>query len=441
MGDNAKRSFRWLAFVLVPGAVLTSLVILLLPVFFGRNGPDEFAGSTLSPEEMKQLLSERHERYWKEWLDEHHPSPLSPEAVQTVSREMYAKRLENARARYALSIALPADATREGFQKWQSTARAKLMALLFGDRRPDVGEVEVNAVPPDKPLDVFVHTSFRRYGLRAIVFHSRPRRRVRALVAVPSGLAEGERRPAIVALPGHFGTPEGLFALDELSTAGGTDPGAYMYAYGHVLANAGYVVVAPDTGYCPFLCKNVKEDELPDGWAWDGMRVADALASVTVTAQLPEVDPERIGCFGHSLGGEVAMFLGALDERVKATVISGYLSTYHPDQGCKCRLVPDLESFLRYADVCALVAPRSLLDIEGIADRGEPARHEALGVRYAFSVAGVPNRFVQIVHDGAHTFYAGPEVLEFLDEALENGDNRDDGSDLTVQSEKSKAGI
>jgi len=398
-------------------------------------GPDEHVVSPMPQEEMKRFLSERHERYWREWLEEHYPSPLPSEKVEPLSRETYAKRLEEMRRRYSLSIALPADLTQEGFDDWQAKARDKLETLLFGDRPPDSAGIAVETRPRNELLELFVHTSFRRYGLRSITFSVHPQREVRALVAVPADLAEGERRAAIVALPGHFGIPESIFALDALSIQGQTDPGAYMYAYGHVLANAGYVVVAPDTGYCPFLCKNVKEEDLPAGWTWDGMRVADAMGAVTAATMLPEVDPERIGCYGHSLGGEVAMFLGALDERVKVSVICGYLSTYHPEEGCRCHIVPQLESFLRYADVCALVAPRHLLDIEGIADRGKAAREEGVDVRYAFGVAGAPERFGQIIHDGAHAFYAGPEVLEFLDGALEKQDNRGGGSASVAESE------
>src|SRR5262249_53566954 len=35
---------------------------------------------------------------------------------------------------------------------------------------------------------------------------------------------------------------------------------------------------------------------------------------------LPEVDPERIGCIGHSLGGCNSMFTAAFDTRIKALV-------------------------------------------------------------------------------------------------------------------------
>src|ERR1700694_857399 len=47
---------------------------------------------------------------------------------------------------------------------------------------------------------------------------------------------------------------------------------------------------------------------------WDNIRAVDLLQS------LAEVDPERIGCIGHSLGGHNTMFTGAFDQRIKALV-------------------------------------------------------------------------------------------------------------------------
>ena len=49
---------------------------------------------------------------------------------------------------------------------------------------------------------------------------------------------------------------------------------------------------------------------------WDMQRGLDYLAS------RPEVNPSSLGCIGHSLGGQQALFLAALDERVRAAVSS-----------------------------------------------------------------------------------------------------------------------
>src|SRR5262249_32815573 len=44
---------------------------------------------------------------------------------------------------------------------------------------------------------------------------------------------------------------------------------------------------------------------------WNHMRAVDLLQS------LPEVDPNRIGVMGHSLGGPNSMFVAGFDERIK----------------------------------------------------------------------------------------------------------------------------
>ncbi|MGH9451471.1 MAG: SUMF1/EgtB/PvdO family nonheme iron enzyme [Terriglobia bacterium] len=51
-------------------------------------------------------------------------------------------------------------------------------------------------------------------------------------------------------------------------------------------------------------------------WVWDAHRVVDYLYT------LPEVDRERIGIIGHSMGGKMALYAGAFDERIRAVVAS-----------------------------------------------------------------------------------------------------------------------
>src|SRR5690606_33478143 len=80
------------------------------------------------------------------------------------------------------------------------------------------------------------------------------------------------------------------------------------------LAERGYVTLAPDyvqmgeatfdpyaNGYISATMKGI----------WIHMRSVDLLQS------LPEVDPQRIGVIGHSLGGHNSMFVAVFDERIK----------------------------------------------------------------------------------------------------------------------------
>jgi dienelactone hydrolase len=89
--------------------------------------------------------------------------------------------------------------------------------------------------------------------------------------------------------------------------------------YGDELARKGYITLSPDyvnmgdyaidvyaRGYASASMKGI----------WNHMRCVDLLQS------LPMVDPERIGCIGHSLGGHNTLFLGVFDPRVKVLATS-----------------------------------------------------------------------------------------------------------------------
>ncbi len=132
--------------------------------------------------------------------------------------------------------------------------------------------------------------------------------RVPAYLFLPKG--GKKRKPAVLCLHQTTGIgkgePAGLGGLPNLH-------------YARELAERGYVTLAPD--YPNF--GEYAFDPYARGYAsgsmkaiWNNMRAIDLLQS------LPEVDQERIGCIGHSLGGHNTMFTGAFDARIKALVSS-----------------------------------------------------------------------------------------------------------------------
>lgn len=58
--------------------------------------------------------------------------------------------------------------------------------------------------------------------------------------------------------------------------------------------------------------------------SWCGMTrmIFDAIRAADFVCSLPNVDTNRIGCIGHSLGGKVALYAPAFDERYKVSVSS-----------------------------------------------------------------------------------------------------------------------
>jgi len=58
------------------------------------------------------------------------------------------------------------------------------------------------------------------------------------------------------------------------------------------------------------------------GWTGMTRMIFDAIRAADFVESLPQVDKQRIGCLGHSLGAKVALFAPAFDERYKASVSS-----------------------------------------------------------------------------------------------------------------------
>ena len=169
---------------------------------------------------------------------------------------------------------------------------------------------------PEKlaPLDWKVLEEFPEEGYvrKKIEFQAEPGDRVPAWLLVPDAPAGGEatKRPAMLCL--HQTVAIGK---DEPAGLGGK-PDLW---YARELAQRGYVAIAPD--YPNF--GEYRRDVYKMGYAsasmkaiWNNKRAVDLLAS------LPEVDPERIGVIGHSLGGHNAIFTALFEPRLKVVVSS-----------------------------------------------------------------------------------------------------------------------
>ncbi|MBI2301305.1 MAG: alpha/beta fold hydrolase [Armatimonadetes bacterium] len=133
----------------------------------------------------------------------------------------------------------------------------------------------------------------------------------------------GDRVPAFLFLPKSAGKHAAVLCLHQTIQIGKGEPaglgGSANLHYALELAERGFVTLAPD--YPNF--GDYQVDAYALGYAsatmkgiWNHQRALDLLQS------LPEVDPERIGCIGHSLGGHNTLYLAAFDERVKIAVTS-----------------------------------------------------------------------------------------------------------------------
>src|SRR5574341_2142285 len=100
---------------------------------------------------------------------------------------------------------------------------------------------------------------------------------------------------------------------------------------------------------------------------WDLQRALDYL----VTRR--EVDSRRLGCLGHSLGGQEALFLCAVDRRIAAGASSCGFSSYQAifNGAILHNFAAYVPGLLRYGDlarVLGVVAPRLFLVLAGAED-------------------------------------------------------------------------
>ena len=142
----------------------------------------------------------------------------------------------------------------------------------------------------------------------------------------------GDRVPAWLLLPrteavadAAPATGPAMLCLHQTTGIGKGEPaglgGLPNLHYAHELAERGFVCLVPDYpsfGDYPYDFKTQGSHYASGSMKaiWNNLRAVDLLQS------LPEVDPDRIGCIGHSLGGHNTLFTAAFDQRIRAAVTS-----------------------------------------------------------------------------------------------------------------------
>jgi dienelactone hydrolase len=169
-------------------------------------------------------------------------------------------------------------------------------------------------------------------------------------------------------------------------------------AYGFELVKLGFVVLAPDAAkigerYDPGLrkqwqCAHDRPSQekccCASGGSWGQPRwrpVFDAKRAVTVLQGQAEVDPERIGAIGHSLGADTIIWSLPFEDRLKAVVLSGGGIMKAENQGWMPYAIPYEEMLADIMVKCA-----SVFEFAGTADQihriddpliDDPDRHMA----------------------------------------------------------------
>ena len=262
------------------------------------------------------------------------------------------------------------------------------------------------------PLDVEVleEAETERYLRRRISFVAEPGDRVPAYLLIPKGLK---------------GRTGAMLCLHQTTGIGKGEPaglgGKPTLHYAHELAERGYVCIVPDYpsfGDYPYDFKTQGKDYVSGSMKaiWNNMRAVDLLVS------LPEVNSDRIGCIGHSLGGHNSLFTAAFDQRLKAVVTSCGFTAFHHYYGGKLagwtsdRYMPRIRDVYNndpdrvpfdFYEVLAAICPRSIFINAPLHD----SNFDVAGVRKvvaevgkAYQLVDARDGFVVMYPDSAHDF-------------------------------------
>jgi dienelactone hydrolase len=142
-----------------------------------------------------------------------------------------------------------------------------------------------------------------------------------------------------------------------------------------------------------------------------------------------EVDPERIGCVGLSIGGLRSARLAAADPRIKVTSVTGWMTEFgqqlrnHLFHHTWMVYVPGLHRWLDLPDVAALHAPGPLLLQQCERDLLYPMSGMVGAVeklRRIYAKAGAAERFRGTFYDVPHSFLPAmqDEAFAWLDRWL-----------------------
>lgn len=326
--------------------------------------------------------------------------------------------------------------------EWRSRGRSEVQRTLVFS-------------PKSVPLDLRIHAKERRrgYELRVISFAGSSEYRIPAFLLVPDGKGPF---PGVVALHDHGGYfyhgKEKLVETDDehpaLTAFKRESYGGRSYA--SELARRGFVVLVTDAFYWgerrlqystppqelahrlrgldPQTPEYVKalnrylREHVPElntwlafsGTSWLGIVVHDDRRSLDLLASLPEVDPKRLGCLGLSGGGYRSTYLTGMDSRVRASVITGWMTSlpttldlpYSVHSGLFDAF--GLHASLDHPDVATLAAPDCAIFVQNCArDRlftRAGMEQAAAKIQNVFSELKRTERFRSEFYDVPHQF-------------------------------------
>lgn len=347
------------------------------------------------------------------------------------------------------------------FEQWKTLAKAKIFELL-------------NYYPQEAPLNAkTLNIIDKGYCIQEeIEFNTARNIRVRGSLLLP--VVEG-KHPAVIALHDHggfyyYGREKIVSQQNETQILKNFKDLHYGgRSWADEIVKRGYVVLCIDAFYFGTRKLNIEQvsdvvletipykfngimqntDEYIDvfnkfcfafeallvkhffisGITWPGILFHDDRKCIDYLCTRKEVDKDRIGCCGLSIGGFRAAHLAALDQRIRCSVVAGWMPTYDSLLFNRLRYhtymiyIPNLTYFFDISDVISLTAPNPLLVQQCSRDglyNMQGMQKACLKIREVYKKIGCPERYRYEFYDNGHEFNVNmqEEAFNWLDSWL-----------------------
>lgn len=329
---------------------------------------------------------------------------------------------------------------------WQGTFRKALAERLGLDRLAEIGAScsAAHAVLLEEKQE-------EGYLRRKYVLQTLPEVYMPFYMLIPDRLGADNTGKGIIAVPAHGANKNTVCGVGQTKEEQEKMQSTPSDCYGKEFVRRGYVVFCPDPpGYGERVepmpmedawlgyrkkrsslessCKDLAQTAEAFGLSLTALIIQDLTKLLDFACSCTEVkhseEKAEIGCVGFSGGGQYAMWLAAMDRRIRFAVVSGYVHGYYDSilecHLCPCNYAPHLWELGDISDICSLIAPRPLFvengteDIENGPDGIEGPVRQVQNIRKAYEVFGAVEKLYHYTPKGGHQWYGG--CYDFLNQ-------------------------
>ncbi|MEX2569384.1 MAG: alpha/beta hydrolase family protein [Cyclobacteriaceae bacterium] len=287
---------------------------------------------------------------------------------------------------------------------------------------------------PERPQDLMVETIIKEerngYIFEKFVIDNGIDSPIPGYLAIPTNV-EG-KVPVVLGLHGHGSSKDNIFGFDS-----GTAQDVMA-----LLISNGYAVMAIDSyfngerrgngpaGSNEMQQRADQEHSLFKAHLWFGrslwgMQLRDEQIALDYLVSRPEIDAEKIGVEGMSMGSTRAWWLAALDERIKTVVgvacFTRYKELMEQRQLSAHGMYYFVPGMLKHFDteaVMGLIAPRPFLVLTGDSDKGSPISGMKVlenKLNSIYSLYKEKDHFKSIIYANTGHVFTDEMKLEMLD--------------------------